>query len=73
MHLVEYLKQPGVTQKALAERLGVSQGLISQWVNGSQVIMAERAKAIEEATAGAVTRHELRPDLFDAPRKGRAA
>jgi DNA-binding transcriptional regulator YdaS (Cro superfamily) len=71
MLLAEYLKS--VTQQALAARIGCSQGLVSQWVNGDTVITAERAKAIEEATGGAVKRHELRPDIFDAPRKRSAA
>lgn len=68
MTLTEYLQQPGNTQKAMADAVGVSQGRISQWVGGER-IPAEHAKAIEVFTKGAVKRHELRPDIFDAPRK----
>lgn len=47
-------------QKDLAEALGVSQGLISQWCNGIPV-PSEHCPAIERATR--VTCEELRPDL----------
>jgi DNA-binding transcriptional regulator YdaS (Cro superfamily) len=73
-HLLEtYLKASGITQSAMADALGVHQSLISQWINGSRPIAPMKAKAIEEATNGAVKRHELRPDIFDAPGQGAAA
>lgn len=55
------------SQQLLADALGCSQSLVSHWVNGRKTITAERAKQIEEATLGTILRHELRPDLFDAP------
>ncbi len=73
MTLIEYLRENQVTQAAFAARLGVTQGLVSQWLNGTTVITPERAKSIEDATEGAVRRHELRPDVFDAPAAGCAA
>ncbi|MBN6743555.1 helix-turn-helix domain-containing protein [Acidithiobacillus sp. MC2.1] len=39
-------------------------GLVSQWITGRTVITAERAAQIELSTNGAVTRAELRPDIF---------
>ena len=67
MDLKTYLKDKSQTQ--LAGELGVSQGLIWQWINGRTRITAERARDIERATGGIVTRKDLRPDLFgeDAP------
>jgi DNA-binding transcriptional regulator YdaS (Cro superfamily) len=62
MNLKKYLETS--TQTELAEKLGVSQGLVSQWVNGDTAITAEKAIAIEVATEGAVTRSDLRPDLW---------
>lgn len=53
-------------QSALAKRLGISQAMVHKWKAGAQ-ITAERAKQIEDATGGLVKRHELRPDIFDAP------
>lgn len=65
MNLKAYLET--TTQTALAGDLGVSQGLVHQWVHGITRITAERCKQIERVTAGRVTRYELRPDLFDKP------
>ncbi|TPQ24920.1 transcriptional regulator [Methylomonas koyamae] len=62
MTLEDYLKTS--TQTELAERLGVSQGLISQWLSGDVKISPERAIAIEEATRGIVTREEILPKFF---------
>lgn len=81
MDLKTYLDQPGHTQAALAEAIaktpgpkGCTQGLVSQWSLGHLRVTAERAVQIEEATDGAITRHELRPDLYPKPpaAKGRA-
>lgn len=44
--------------------LGVTPGLVSQWITGRTVITPERAAQIERVTNGAVTREELRPDIF---------
>jgi len=63
MKLKVYLKQHD-TQVGLAEKLGVTQGLVHQWLRGLTRITAERAIEIERATGGKVTREELRPDVF---------
>ncbi len=62
-------------QTALAKSLGVTQGLVWQWVRGRLRIPAERCAAIEAAVGGAVSRYELRPDVFGQPpaKKGEAA
>lgn len=54
-------------QSALAKQLGISQAMVSHWLTGRKAITPERAKQIEDATGGLVKRHELRPDIFDAP------
>ena len=64
MKLTTYLKKHKVTHATLAAQLGVTEGLISQWVCGRTKITAERAVAIEKATAGHVRRVDLRPDVF---------
>jgi DNA-binding transcriptional regulator YdaS (Cro superfamily) len=66
MTLNEYLKTRG-KQKELAQRLKITQGAVSQWATGSQRVTAERAIDIELATDGAVTRQELRPDVYSVP------
>jgi DNA-binding transcriptional regulator YdaS (Cro superfamily) len=51
----------------LADSIGLRQNVVSNWRLRGQV-PAERCLAIEDATGGQVTRHDLRPDVFgDAP------
>lgn len=47
----------------LARRLGVVPMTVTQWRRRKRV-PAERCAAIEQLTNGAVTRHDLRPDVF---------
>lgn len=70
MKLKQYLDAHGLSQTEFGKRLNVTQGAVWQWLKwlddpkrGTR-ITAERAADIEGATDGAVTRHELRPDLF---------
>ena len=65
MNLKDWMTETGTTQLSLALRIGVTQGLIWQWVNGKARVPAERAVQLERATDGKVTRAELRPDLFE--------
>lgn len=78
MDLREWLKKPGNSQEALAERMGCSQSLISQHLaflegksrdDGATRITAERCLCYENATNREVTRHDLRPDLFGKPQR----
>lgn len=52
------------SQRALAEKAEISQQLVSWLLNHADQVSAEVAVAIERATEGAVTRAQLRPDLF---------
>lgn len=53
-------------QQALAELIGVKQQHVSYWKQkGRKRVPAEYCAAIEAATG--VGKHELRPDLYDAP------
>jgi DNA-binding transcriptional regulator YdaS (Cro superfamily) len=65
MKLAEYLDQHSESQTNFAKRLGVSQGLVHQWLASKTRVTAEQAIRIEQATDGQVTRAALRPDLFD--------
>lgn len=51
-------------QVALAKQLGVNPSLISQWVTGRLKVAARHCLSIESATSGAVTRYDIRPDVF---------
>ncbi|MFG1371519.1 helix-turn-helix domain-containing protein [Xanthobacter oligotrophicus] len=53
------------SQSALAEKIGVRQSTLWHWLKrAKRGAPAEFVPAIERATDGAVTRHELRPDIY---------
>ena len=63
------------SQRALADALDIRSPSISEWraklsAGNPHAVPASRCLAIERATAGAVTRYELRPDVFGDPRDG---
>jgi DNA-binding transcriptional regulator YdaS (Cro superfamily) len=58
MKLAAYLKKHNLSQKAFAERVGVTQGCVWQWVNG-YAVSAKNAVEIERATNGEVDRSEV--------------
>ena len=59
-------------QTALAEKIGKKQAHVAMWFRRGKV-PSEVCKAIEGATAGAVTAEQLRPDVFGAPPKRKRA
>ncbi len=67
MQLAEYLSQPDVSKVDFARRLGVVRQYVHKIATGLQLPSPALARAIEEATGGAVTKAELRPDIWDAP------
>ena len=71
MNIKKYLEVSGKTQSEFAAELGVTQGLVHQWIYGLTKVIAERCAAIEFATGGKVTKHDLRPDIFGPPKKRR--
>jgi DNA-binding transcriptional regulator YdaS (Cro superfamily) len=65
MTLASYMTEKGLTDGDLAASLGVSGELVRLWRHGHRAISAKRAITISEVTG--IPRHELRPDLWDAP------
>ena len=59
------------SQSKLAAAMGCSQQQIAYLLKAKS-ITAEMALSVDRATAGAVSKHELRPDIFGA-RAGEAA
>lgn len=55
------------SQTALAKAAGVTQPAVFKWLAGSSRPNFLSALAIERATNGAVTRHDLRPDIYPNP------
>jgi DNA-binding transcriptional regulator YdaS (Cro superfamily) len=62
MKLQDYLNQERGRSLALAKAIGSHAPDISKWADGSRPVPIERCVAIEQATGGAVTRKDLRPD-----------
>jgi DNA-binding transcriptional regulator YdaS (Cro superfamily) len=62
MKLSEYIKAQRGNGAALAKKLNISPSIVSQIANNSEGTSPARGVAIEMATAGAVTRKDLRPD-----------
>lgn len=61
-----YRKTQNLTQRALAEKLGVSQGLISGIENGTKLITPQKARDWESILN--VPREVLCPHIFDRRR-----
>ena len=62
------------TQTALAAALGIERSAISQWKRVPVTPKHNRVFEIERLSNGAVSRHEMRPDIFGpAPKKRRTA
>ena len=51
-------------QVKAAKKIGVTQQAVCKWINEKMPISANSAVRIEKATNGAVTRAEIRPDIF---------
>lgn len=60
MKLIEYVKSHG-SQRGLADKIGITPVLISQWANELRPVPPERCVEIERATDGHVSRKDLRP------------
>ena len=55
---------------AVSRALGVSQPFASQMSRGVRSLPARHVLPLERACLGAVTRHELRPDVFGPAPEG---
>jgi len=62
MKLSHWLKEKYGRGQALATAIGVPQSFVVKMASGEKQVPAERCVPIERATAGAVTRKDLRPD-----------
>jgi len=58
--------QTGLTVKGIAEQLGITRGCLYQW----KLIPGHHCLALERIAAGAVSKEEMRPDLYREHEKG---
>jgi DNA-binding transcriptional regulator YdaS (Cro superfamily) len=59
MKLNEYLQRENITQAALGEFLGVSQGAVAQWFLPNRNVPAEHCPSIEKWSLKEVTCEEM--------------
>jgi DNA-binding transcriptional regulator YdaS (Cro superfamily) len=65
MELIEYFStQPRGTKVSMTKALGISKTWLSLVISKRKKPSPKLATEIEKATAGKVTREELRPDIF---------
>lgn len=55
------------SQAELARQLGIKPPTVSQWFTEKRPVPPRFCIPIEQATSGAVTRYDLRPDVFGEP------
>lgn len=56
--------QAALAREITARAAKITPQAVHQWATGERPVPAHHCLAIETATAGAVTRYELRPDVF---------
>lgn len=66
--LAKAMKDAGLTQAGLAERIGTRQSLVQYWAsNSKRGVPAEWVERVAKATGAKA--YELRPDIWKAPPK----
>lgn len=80
MNLSDHIIEQGGTSTlgcsvlaAIATKAECSAGTLYMIAKGHKTASPKLANRIEEATGGAVSRHDLRPDVFGPAPKGEAA
>jgi DNA-binding transcriptional regulator YdaS (Cro superfamily) len=68
--LSEALDRIGMKQATLATAVGVHRSQVTRWVKWNMPVPAERVPDVERVTG--IPRHELRPDIYEAPTAPRA-
>lgn len=61
MDIATYLSTKKISQASFALLIGVSPGLVYQWMTGRRPVSVEKCVLIERVTNGAVSRRDLRP------------
>lgn len=62
MKLSDYLSLNKLSQQQFADMIGVSQGLVHQWIKGLTPVSPRKAVLIEQKTGGEVSRKDTHPD-----------
>jgi len=62
--VIKAIKALNLSETQFAIACGISQGMVNQMVSGKKMPGWETSIKIEKATNSAVTRYQLRPDIF---------
>lgn len=65
--LQKFLDKSATSREELALRLGVSEGLVTHWLNGRRMIQPEQVLKVAKMSAWTVRPHDLRPDIYPNP------
>lgn len=65
-HPIEKAAEIAGSEKALADRLGVTKAAVWQWKQEGRKTPIEHCAAIERISGAVVTRRELRPDDWES-------
>ena len=71
MALDSAFDRTGLTDAQIAERISVSAEAVRLWRRGLRRVSHKHARRLE--TELGIPKHELRPDIYDAPHPGTAA
>lgn len=63
MTLLEFVKKKRGRINEIAQKINIKPIAISRWALGRRQVPADRCPDIEQATGGAVTCEEMRPDI----------
>ena len=69
MQLSAYLQKQDISATRFAKGIGISKSMVTLLLQGKRRPSPGLAKTIERATGGEVARHELRPDVWDVPKR----
>lgn len=65
MKLADYLTRHGLSQQEFARQVGVTQGMVYQWVRDKNPVSPAKCVLIERVTCGQVSRKDLRADWME--------
>lgn len=66
MKIADYLSHKALSQQDFADLIGVSQGMVHQWIRGKTPVTPTKCVRIERATEGLVSRKDLHPNDWAA-------
>jgi len=67
MNISDYREKHGLSREQLGALIGVSAEFVRLCECGRRRLSPDRARLLEDATGGELSKHETRPDIWAAP------